>query len=867
MAAVLVVVLIVLLELFNRTPAAAPFADPIRPDKQAEVNPPVNPNRDPAPPVAVVRDKPPAAKDKGLTNPSPVVAAVTYDDGQATLPLGEWLRNVPADAPKKILLSHDLDLSMRDGQAIGLTLSGPRVSIQAKSPGDRPTIRFANDARPQGAEAWAAVTIDSPNVVVRGVRFLVDGRTADVHMIGLRLHGGHGPEAAFTVDNCEFIQAQPGGGAKRLVSLEAAATGGAATELRLTDCRFLSFQKMEGDKLENDQFVGGDAVARDGPVRITASDCAFGPHAADFRLQGGKDADPTLTLNHCSVLATAPSAVFDVAPAGAADLNFHACLFSRPDGPAGLPAEGAVLIRQADPGGVRCQDDDSRYSGLDAYWVVGGDPGPSGWADYLARVPTAANTSLLVGSPWKSGDPLQPFREYDFRESLADDHFAPAFQVKESRPDLRAAGGKPSVPVGVQSLGGVNYGDILAEADRQAELNLARRRFVEPSSGGDLAKHIYATLDQALAASKLGDEIILRFDGLLPVAPIRLDKQNLQDVTIRPEAGRRPVLRLVGGADNDAEPSLFRVNDGALKLEGLEFSLEPNDKFSRQTLIDLAGHGRCVLTDCLITLDGHDRPQTRLAVAALSDPGKAMMPSAGPTGAAPQLALDGCFVRGDGDLISCQTSRPLDFKAVNTLAALKGSLLNVEVAADAPAAPTGPMTLTLDRVTTYLAGNLIHLRPGKDLRSLTAVSCAPSHCLFVAAARDPQALIHLDNSDADEKAVQKLVLWAPGDGPTAYGNYAAMLDQSSPDDAMPQMTAVNPDKWESAWDNNTGRLQKPFKFAGANPPPDSGSFTGVAPLQFRQPTAANDCGADVGRLQALVRPAGPADVSPKGSTD
>ena len=137
----------------------------------------------------------------------------------------------------------------------------------------------------------------------------------------------------------------------------------------------------------------------------------------------------------------------------------------------------------------------------------------------------------------------------------------------------------------------------------------------------------------------------------------------------------------------------------------------------------------------------------------------------------------------------------------------------------------------------------------------------------MAAARDPQALIHLDNSDADEKTVQKLVLWAPGDGPTAYGNYAAMLDQSSPDDAMPQMTAVNPDKWESAWDNNTGRLQKPFKFAGANPPPDSGSFTGVAPLQFRQPTAANDCGADVGRLQALVRPAGPADVSPKGSTD
>ena len=273
------------------------------------------------------------------------------------------------------------------------------------------------------------------------------------------------------------------------------------------------------------------------------------------------------------------------------------------------------------------------------------------------------------------------------------------------------------------------------------------------------------------------------------------------------------------------------------------------------------------LTNCLITLDGRYRPQTRLAVAALSDPGKAMMPSAGPAGAAPQLSLDGCFVRGDGDLIACQTSRPLDFKAVNTLAAMKGSLLNVEVASDAPAAPTGPMTLTLDRVTTYLGGNLIHLRR-QGFAEPDGRRLPPSHCLFVAAGRDPQALIHLDNSDADEKAVQKLVLWAPGDGPTAYGNYAVILDQSSPDSEMPQMTAVSPDKWESSWDNNTGRLQKPFKFAGANPPPDSGSFGAVAPLQFRQPPAANDCGADVGRLQTLVHPAGPADVgSKKGQSE
>jgi hypothetical protein len=174
------------------------------------------------------------------------------------------------------------------------------------------------------------------------------------------------------------------------------------------------------------------------------------------------------------------------------------------------------------------------------------------------------------------------------------------------------------------------------------------------------------------------------------------------------------------------------------------------------------------------------------------------------------------------------------------------------------------MTLTLERVTTYLAGNLIHLRPDKDARGLAAVSCAPSHCLFVAAARDPQSLIHLDNSDADEKAVQKLVLWTPGDGPTVYGNYAAMLDQTAPGDAMSQMMAVNPEKWESSWDNNTGKLLKPFRFAGATPPPDAGSFGAVVPLQFK-PLTATECGADVGRLQALVRPGGPPEPGPKSS--
>ncbi len=293
-------------------------------------------------------------------------------------------------------------------------------------------------------------------------------------------------------------------------------------------------------------------------------------------------------------------------------------------------------------------------------------------------------------------------------------------------------------------------------------------------------------MEEALLAYETGDEIVLHWDGVQAVQPIRLDRQKLQDVTIRPDAGFHPFLRLASGEDRDSEPALFHGYDGALNLEGLGLIVQPdNGGFRRQSVIDLAGQGQCSLKNCLVTLDRSVMPvpaTTQLAVASLSDPGKVMMQSTGPADQAPQLSFDGCFIRGDGDLIDCQTSRPLDLKANNTLAVLKGSFLNVEVGTDAqPNASAGQMTLNLTRVTTYITGNLIHLRAGKDYHALAAVRCAPTDCLFVAAAKEPQSLVHLDDSDYEREAVHdKLIFWGAEGGRTVYGNYGTMLDQTPP---------------------------------------------------------------------------------------
>jgi len=181
-AAVMVVALIVMLELFNRTPAATSSA------KQPSVD--LNPASSgtdkpfagvPLPATGLVTDNTPSDKGKEPPDPPQTVPVAYFPGGDGPF-LAEWLKSANKDAPKEITLDQDVLLS--DKVDIGLFLSGPKVTIQAKSPGYRPTIRFTNDGRLQGANPWAAISIDSPNVTVRGIRILIDGCSADVSVVG-----------------------------------------------------------------------------------------------------------------------------------------------------------------------------------------------------------------------------------------------------------------------------------------------------------------------------------------------------------------------------------------------------------------------------------------------------------------------------------------------------------------------------------------------------------------------------------------------------------------------------------------------------------------------------------------------------------
>src|SRR5262249_13795590 len=130
----------------------------------------------------------------------------------------------------------------------------------------------------------------------------------------------------------------------------------------------------------------------------------------------------------------------------------------------------------------------------------------------------------------------------------------------------------------------------------------------------------YPTLAQALGDARPGDVILIKHNGPLAVGTVRLEKASL-DVTVKPAPGCHPVLTL--GETTEADAALFRLHDGQLRLEGLEFHLQPTRAdFRTQTLAALVGDGQCVFKDCVLTLE--ETREVQLAAATVADPNGVM---------------------------------------------------------------------------------------------------------------------------------------------------------------------------------------------------------------------------------------------------
>jgi serine/threonine protein kinase len=782
----------------------------------------------------------------------------------------KFAQSVPPDAQVTITIGRDLDLPAADRPDRALRITAASVKIEAAKGAVRPTIRLVYNESVPSQEMLVALAIDSKQIEINGLRFLIDAKQADnVRMAALQLTG-----ESQKLEDCEFLQAGILDKSKQLMkSLVTESRGGSPATLDLRECRFFGFASPadlvheSGDK--PDRLVlagtpqGQQAIERHGPVALDLDNCAFGPHSSVITLEGKDTRKANVSLWHCTMLLGARSCAFDVK--NPVTFEVSASLFSRPvadetmpDGPDG----GAVLIRQMRGAGeIVYHGRDNRYHKLQAY--LEGDQTIAELGDF---VPMGDKTSRqLDSSPW-ADDPLAkwarpsktekdstveppglyvqfggPDSPMVSREAANQNELLllSPFKVGARLLDLRLAT-TPAHLVGVERVGIYEFlKEFRKGLDVEVKTPLVRTLTVVPGKD-DSKNRIYSTLDAAILAARAGDTILIEANGEVLVRPIRLKEDASVELTIRPKTGFHPVLTI--GETKETDPALFRLGDGKLSLEGLSFLLKPIDEHNAQTIVSVLGGGNCTFKDCLLTLDQNGKKAV-LAAATIGDAAPTMMMEGKPDRGQAVLSFENCFVRGHGDLIWARQNRPFDLHAKNLLAALTGHFVNLAATSTTPA--DKQVNLELTRVTTYLGGHLLRLNAGKDLKSLLTVQVKPEKCLFLSPPNG-KALVHLDGPDTSKEKLREKLLWMAG--MNGYGTFASMFFDQQSMNGEASVTSMDGTEWKSF----TGEDKSEMGVALANGPASDASYPQLTPDRF-QPKKST-LGADTTTLQQLLPP-------------
>jgi serine/threonine protein kinase len=635
----------------------------------------------------------------------------------------------------------------------GLAFEGESLTIQP-APGmtRRPVLKrdYADVKNPE----QAALTVKKGRVVFRRLRFEVNSTGSQATLAAVVREGGK-----IVFEDCDFVQSDfppdapwpvwAAGAQTSAVLVKGAAPEPSGPHVAFKNCCFIS---------------GQEAVTWTGPARVSAQGCLFGPYAALFHGKtdpaAGARTGARLELRKClGVLIN--GAVFALDREVNSVLEPSDCVFTCPTDAADPEGGDAVLIRQAGtPGSLTYNGRQNAYHNIQAYYVHEGQRirKLAAFQEAVGGIQDVDSVELTA-SPLRSETPLK---------DLASDRPRSAFVLAP-----RALRDKPGDPAA----------RILVVVDPNARRG--------PGEYGDLA--------QAVRDARPGDVILVRRSGELVLDPVRLEKAGT-DLTIRAAAGHHPVLTL--GETHDSEVGIFRIHDGRLRFEGLEFALRPRPGAARgaqkdaQSVVQVGDAGSCSFTRCVITLDTQGVEEARFAVVTLVDLKDVM--KMGPSGPdrVPGLQFENCFVRGRGDLVAVPASRPLDVEARGCLVALAGSFLNVTGKIEDT--PPGPVThLTLAKVTACLTDHLVLLRArgeeGRGGKGLVPTEVSEAQdCLFISGRG--RSLIHLESVDS-EAETRRLFTWKAGVH-NAYSFYSDLLDQQPKDPDSQRLPAYNEKRWQ-----------------------------------------------------------------------
>jgi len=530
-------------------------------------------------------------------------------------------------------------------------------------------------------------------------------------------------------------------------------------------------------------------------------DCWIGPYRefVSFPELGPGDLlKRVVFLKHCCVVQ-ARKACFHVAGMSPTRLEVEQCLFSRTGTGTPIASDESVWLLKDENANLDLHARDNLFHRIPAFLTVRAADGSTevvarDWNQMKTSFPAVrdAGTTAVYRSPWLESRPWQRFKETNQLQALL-----PKEDYRDNCPD---------------TLLGQSFRSVSAAARINASPPSKGGRTLTVDGRGE-EPATFTTLNSALGSITDEEEttILIQQQGNVAVKPSELGNSR---VILKAAEGFCPTLVFhrdtVSGPDGDA--ALFRLHDGEITLEGVKARLESlRDPARSLALVSISGTGRCKLKDSVVTLKTGG--EVAAMVCTIADPTGMMAPPPGkaPRNGSAQLELVDSFIRGTGEVLHVQTSRPFIALAQNCAVVLDGAAFVVEGNRSDMSMPPDLAQLRLDRTTVHATRGVLHLHGTPGMPQLVALRCQVTQCLLSV---DAMALLRVDANQTDAELRRRLI-WLGRRN--CYAVNGSLLQwQSLERNAM--ATQYDASLWTDLWggDDEQAQIVKSITFVGTN---------------------------------------------------